>query len=66
MDAKYFARQEVPQPKALGGYCSFQTVCATIKKNKTDAEHLEEAIHLSGFSEIKVNRSDILQIDFTM
>lgn len=51
---------------SLQGYCSFQTVFIMRKKNKTDAMHLNEQIHLFGLSEIKVKRLHILQINLTM
>lgn len=51
--------------QACEGYCSFQSVYMPRKKNKTDAAHLKEAMHLFGINEIKVDRSNILQIDFT-
>lgn len=51
---------------SLQGYCSFQTVFMTRKKNKADAKYLKEEIHLFGLSEIKVKRPNRLQINLTM
>lgn len=64
MDARNFACQEIAQPKPTG--VLFLSDCFYHKKNKTDAIHPKEEIHLFSLGEIKVKMPDTLQINLTM